>query len=364
MFITCTKCNKRQSEGMHVKLSDKHVLAINGRSPVCINCLQDSIADYHNLDEVSNFFQVLDLVFHAEEWIALAEEYHKNPMMEYFNLYFKAGYERKDTWKQITDLWKTKLNVGIAAQEIPVLREKHLVDLRIKWRGDYTYNDYLWLESFTEKMRQEYAVDTADENDLLMKIAKLSLQIDMALDKGDPIKDLVIAYDKLMAIANFQPASSRDGSISSISEFADFMETKGYVPKFHFSTPKDIVDATIKDLQDFYSTLITGEPNLPDIIAEKQAKKAEKLGIEVKTSEDIAYEAIGHAEDLIEEAEAMSAEEMMEEEFIPVKPEEEFFSIKDLKKLNEDAEDKIVDVEEEREKKLKEIVESDFFNFD
>ncbi len=331
MFVTCTNCKKQKPNTAFLVLEDHPLTAPNGQLLTCISCLTEEIEDYKDLDSVSRLFQVLDLAFYPEEWIQLGEEYQKNPFVEYLNLYHRKGYAKKGKWDELSKIWGAKLDEGSAPREIPELQAKHLSDLQLKWRGEYSYNNYLWLERYEKKMKDQYAIETMDEEDKLYKIAKISLQIDLALDSGEPTKDLIASYDKLLTSANFQPASSRDGSVSSISELADFIETKGYVPKFHFSTPKDIVDATIKDLQNFYVSLVDGEPNLSDIVAQKKQTRLDRAGIKIETIDEKRFEAIGR-----------TAEEMTEEEYIPTPQDvdevkkEQLFTLEELNESQEE----------------------------
>lgn len=353
MNLKCISCGQLKPMGHYIE-SSSHPLSISGRIPVCIICLKDKIKDYKNLEEVSLMFQILDMGFFPEEWVSLAEEYNENPFIHYLNIYDQKGYSRKNKWKELNDIWQIKLGEGVAAASIPELKETHLLELRLKWRGDYSYQDYLWLERYSEKMKSQYAIETMDEEDKLMKIAKISLQIDMALDSGEPTKDLIASYDKLFASADFQAASSRDGSVTSISEVLEFMETKGFVPKYHFSTPKDIVDQTIVDLQEYYKRLVEGEPNLGDIVADKKQKRAERLGLKVETEEEQKFNAIStktEEQKRLEEIKQAkinildSSELKDEEEYIPgyEDQEEPFFKegdFKDDKKLDDEAEQK------------------------
>jgi hypothetical protein len=85
----------------------------------------------------------------------------------------------------------------------------------------------------------------------------------------DSAKKMVSMYDQLMKSGNFTAAQNKKDKgefIDSISELVELCEKEGFIPRYYVDSPKDRVDETILDLQNYTKTLVTEEMNLGNLI--------------------------------------------------------------------------------------------------
>lgn len=78
---------------------------------------------------------------------------------------------------------------------------------------------------------------------------------------------MVGSYNKLKDGAGFTNDKASDANnFNSISELAYYFEKNGWKEKFHNDETKDIVDATIKNIQNYNSRLYKNEASIGDQI--------------------------------------------------------------------------------------------------
>lgn len=291
------------------------MLQPRGRGMWCFKCMGEYIEDYHNLEKVEDICRHLGIAFFPDEWIRLAEEWKIVPTRHYFNLYADLPMKDKTDWRSTKELWKKKIETGTVGADVDALREIHHKEMEIKWRGNYSYEDYLWLEEYENSMMASYVIEGREKIDRLRKLCKLSLQAEMLMDSGEDSSKVMKSYNDILKASNFdEHIRNNQGMVTSISEMCKVMEDQGFRPSFHNSTPKDIVDYTIKDMQEFNKRLIAGEPTIQDEVAAK-LKKAE---LNVKTAEEKAFEDMGN-----ELGQSYDAENEIKVEEAPLRSEEE-----------------------------------------
>ena len=174
------------------------------------------------------------------------------------------------------------------------LSRQELADLQEKWGAIaadgstvlYTEQELVRLEKFWNEMMEDFDIRTTSHRDYLKKICKCSLKSEDALDLGDAeaFSKLAKLYDNLMKSANFTPIQNKeaqDGKFDSVGELVALCEKeKGKIPRWSLDIPQDIIDYTIKNLNDYTTTLVKEENNLGDLIEEavKQLIAAEQEG--------------------------------------------------------------------------------------
>ena len=94
--------------------------------------------------------------------------------------------------------------------------------------------------------------------------------MDQAIDVGDyeSVSKLSANYDKFMKSAKFTASQGKEEEvfIDSFSEMSRLAEEQGFIPVYHTSEPKDIVDVTLRDLNNYTRNLIMKEPGLATLI--------------------------------------------------------------------------------------------------
>ena len=139
-----------------------------------------------------------------------------------------------------------------------------------KWGRTYTIPECIKLEKLYLEMMDSYDIRTASHLDYLLKICRVSLKIDQALECNDidGFQKMTKVYDLLMKSAKFTAAQNKEISgdfTDSIGVVVAMCEEEGFVPKFHIERP-DIVDVTLNDMNNYLRTLIMNEMNLGNMI--------------------------------------------------------------------------------------------------
>lgn len=150
------------------------------------------------------------------------------------------------------------------------LKKSELKDLKIKWGNLYTEDELVRLETFYSEMHESYDITSASHEDYLKQIVKTSLRMHAQIDNGDyeGYKKLVEVYDKMMKSAKFTASQEKkeERFIDSISEMARLCEEVDFIPVYHTDEPQDIVDVTLRDMNNYTRNLIANELNLDDLI--------------------------------------------------------------------------------------------------
>lgn len=114
----------------------------------------------------------------------------------------------------------------------------------------------------------------------------------------DGAQKMVKMYDMLMKSGRFTAAQNKTESgnaVDSISELVAMCEKDGFFPRYYVDTPKDKVDRTLQDLQNYTRQLVTEEMNLGELIesAVKQIQSDKEKEAEVNADaadDDDAFE--------------------------------------------------------------------------
>lgn len=143
--------------------------------------------------------------------------------------------------------------------------------LNIKWGRTYKPEEWVWLEQLYEDMMGSYDIQAAGHLDTLKLICKTSLKANQLLDIGDVdgAQKMVKMYDGLMKSGKFTAAQNKAESgeyVDSVAELVALCEKDGFIPRYYVDGPKDKVDKTLLDLQNYTRTLVTEEMNLGNLI--------------------------------------------------------------------------------------------------
>ena len=143
--------------------------------------------------------------------------------------------------------------------------------LSIKWGKLYNVEELLQMERFYRDMMDSYEIKSASHLDYLKMICKTSLKMNQAIDCSDyeGYNKLAKVYDSLMKSAKFTAAQNKtesENDYQAVCELIQMAEEQGFIPRFDLEVPKDIVDATIKDMERYLNTLVREEQGLGNLI--------------------------------------------------------------------------------------------------
>lgn len=178
-----------------------------------------------------------------------------------------------------------------------------------KWGLGHSDENLVQLETFYEEMIVTYDIMTPTHEDQLKQIAKLSVQMHELLDSGDlkGYSQVSGAYDKIMKAAKFSAASqeSANDDFSAIGELVKMSEKTGFIPKYHTDEPQDIVDITLKDMNNYLRNLVMNELNLETLITEAAnsiiEEEREDREMESENMDDIVENFLVDGEEITED---------------------------------------------------------------
>jgi hypothetical protein len=140
------------------------------------------------------------------------------------------------------------------------------------------------METMYNKYADEYDLNS-DREEVLKKMCKTSLKMDIALDSNDitAYKNLSTVFDQLRKSGKFTDAQKKEEKrevLSTIGELASLCEQNGGIieklPQFDPDDyPQDKIDFTLKDLKAYTYHLVSEELGLSDLI-ESYISKLEK----------------------------------------------------------------------------------------
>lgn len=179
------------------------------------------------------------------------------------------------------------------------LTRKEIKRLQDKWGDTYAPNTLKRMETLYQEMHSSYDIDTASHEDYLRKIVRVSVAMDDALIEGDvdTATKYSTAYDKMMKSAKFTASQvdEEENYIGSIGELVRLCEEEDFIPKSTVTEDLDIVDYTIKDLELYYTRLVTQELNLDTMVQQSLElinKEEAKIDNETPINDD-DYDDIG-----------------------------------------------------------------------
>lgn len=172
------------------------------------------------------------------------------------------------------------------------LTEEDKMYLAMKWGRLYKPNQWIALEKLYDEYMQSFDIVGAARIDTLKKLCKTSLKMDEAIDCNDVdgYQKLSRVYDSLSKAGKFQEVQNKGEQhsfVDSIGELVAICEKeKGFLPRFEITTPQDIVDRTIMDMNKYVHKLVTDDMGLGQQIEDAIAKI--KLQREMEEDEESA----------------------------------------------------------------------------
>lgn len=127
------------------------------------------------------------------------------------------------------------------------------------WRGWFTRDQVEMLNEIYAKYEEDFVLDNVNIQDYARKVAKASLNADMAEDRmrrnqGTPTeyKEAQKIFDDLSKSSNFAACRRKPGEstgMGSLGEIILRLETQGYLDQNPYTFPDDEVDQVIKAYQ-------------------------------------------------------------------------------------------------------------------
>lgn len=289
---------------------------------ICIEKVQ-GLLDYNNVEDADFFCRTYNLPFEPTIWINMAKEYQDRVFEEYTKLYNDDEYNEdqyenwnKDLWKDLNEEWGLVQTHEHLVSKIKPIKEGFMLRNQIKWGSNYTFEELITLENLFVNTLSANDVSNPMQIDAIKKACKMSVALDRAIVDGDAreINDLSKAYQSFIKTAKIDDlitASSQD-VISNVAQLVEYIEKEGFEFTFYDDVERDIVDKSLKDIQQFLQRLVMDATGLDSVfetisnaVKEEDAVKKDSESFERVPLEDLYQNAvIGQSEEFDAELEA------------------------------------------------------------
>lgn len=279
-FKTCNRCGQSYTKDEFAPT--KSIFYADGALPICNSCIETYLLEVEfDWQEVDKLCQYADIPFVPREWERLYEMNGSKTFPVYANVFAQTEYEAFG-WSDYHKAYKDLREQGLIEDELPGLYEKKRKQLQDRWGANYDDEALRYLESLYNGLMTTQNVNGALQVDQAIKICKMSYEIDCRIREGTEFDKLLASYDKLVKAAEFTPKNVKNiNDFDSVGELIKWLEKRGWVNSFYDGVTRDIVDETIKNIQNFNQRLYTNESGIGDEItrrinALREAKQIEE----------------------------------------------------------------------------------------
>lgn len=275
---TCSRCNG--SFGPDAFSETKSFFYKDGYLPICNSCIEEYLVE-NNFDweAVDKVCQYTDIPFVPSEFERLHEMNGDKVFPVYAKVFLSSDYNGLD-WGVYFRRFKELKEAGLIDDELPVIKEKKLSQLKEKWGANYDEEELHYLEGLYDGMLQTQNVNGALQDDQAKKLCKISLEIDSRIREGSDFDKILSSYDKLVKVAEFTPKNVKNATdFDSVGEVFRWLEKRSWVNKFYDGVTQDVVDETMKNIMNFNQRLYVNESGITEEIERRLSalKNAQEL---------------------------------------------------------------------------------------
>lgn len=153
--------------------------------------------------------------------------------------------------------------------KIRPIKEGYMLRNQIKWGSNYSFEELISLENLFVNTLKANDVSNPMQKDAIKKACKMSIALDRAILNGDSkeINELSKAYQNFVKTAKIDDlitASSQD-VISNVAQLVKFIEDEGFEFSYYDDVDRDIVDKSMKDIQQFLQRLVLDSTGLESV---------------------------------------------------------------------------------------------------
>lgn len=262
---TCSKCNG--SFGPESFTETKSFFYKDGYLPICNSCIEEFLVENDfNWVAVDKVCQYADIPFVPSEFERLHEMNGDKVFPVYAKVFLSSEFNGLD-WEIYFKKFKELKEAGLIEEELPIIKEKRLNQLKEKWGANYDEEELHYLEGLYDGMLQTQNVNGALQDDQAKKLCKISLEIDSRIREGSDFDKILSSYDKLVKVAEFTPKNVKNATdFESVGEVYRWLEKRNWVNKFYDGESQDVVDETMKNIMLFNQRLYTNESGITEEI--------------------------------------------------------------------------------------------------
>lgn len=254
----------------------------DGYLPFCNGCIGELLKEHdYEWSFIDTLCQYSGIPFIVREWTRLEElNGVENTWPVYCRVFAQDIYEQFG-WDDYNKQYIKLRQAGLMEGELPLINEHYMSELRKKWGSNYSDEDLNYLEDLYKGLLVTQNINGALQIDQAQKICKLSLEIDSKIRAGDKdVEKFLSSYDKLVKTAEFTPKNTKNAvDFDSFAEVAHWLEKRGHQNKFYDGVSRDVVDETIKNIENYNQRLYINEGGIGDEISQRVTalKNADKM---------------------------------------------------------------------------------------
>ena len=290
----CIKC-KRDQPIEHFQSTPSKFFP-GGRCYICTPCLE-SMVKQDNLGEVDRLMRWLDLPFDLDKWTQLYAQHKDHTLTAYFNLLYDEHYEALK-WADENERWLLAQKEGTIDDEIKVLGDAKLKQLRKIWSGSYKPEQLLWLDDFYNKIVATQNVSTPILQEAARDFCEIELHIKEGMRAGVDVSKLMKQKDDMVKTYGFTASNAKSAAdFESVGELMVYYGKKGWHPNWHTES-NDSIDFMMENIQNYLKRLVLNEGNFAEQVEDKKARynmterleEIENEKIEFDETADVEYE--------------------------------------------------------------------------
>lgn len=304
--LRCGKCEKSLPKDQYPRT--KNPFIPEGRVPVCFECLEEGMrAKDYAWAPFDKLCQRIDMPFEVNRFQELVDDEQGDVVKRYFVLMETEPYQNLE-WGDLYNRFKEAVEANEIDDEVAVLRVDRYRKLKKKWGMDYAEEELRYLEGLFDGINTTQNVSGALQQDQVIKLCKISLEMDSRIREGAEFDKLMSSYDKLVKTSGLTPKNVKNSTdFESLGEFFHWLEKRGWRNHYYTDAPRDIVDSTIENIQNYNRRLYTNENGIGEEI----------------TNRIEALKAINDMEDVYDIEDAMDADRYENEGYVGLWQEEE-----------------------------------------
>ena len=274
---------------------------------ICDKCISSSL-DASDIKQADFYCRTYNIPFNPNDWITLYNKcgngVFKNYTKQFLssnedNLYYQPA--TKDWWYELNEEWAACQTFEQLLAKITPIKQKFIERNQVKWGSNYSFEEYVQLENLLISTLRANDVSNPMQIDAIKKACRISVELDKAIEAGDSkgIKELSSAYSTFTKTAQIDTVieSANSDVIATVADLADYIEKCGGKFTYYDNVDRDIVDKTIKDIQEYNRKLVsdsTGLGSTLEAITQSYRKSLEQQAtnnaISELTLEDIVNE--------------------------------------------------------------------------
>jgi hypothetical protein len=222
---------------------------------------------------VDKICQWADIPFIPKEWERLRELNSEETVWASYAKVFAVDDYKSLGWDDYFHQYQKLKEAGLIEDEIPIVREERYRELRRSWGANYDDDQLNYLEDLYKGLLLSQNVNGALQIDQARKLCKLSLEIDARIRAGDKDVDkFMSSYDKMVKTAEFTPKNAKNAvDFDSVGELALWLEKRGHQNKFYDNVTRDVVDETLKNIENWNQRLYINESGIGEEVSARIA---------------------------------------------------------------------------------------------